>query len=66
MRAPVETDLVPGSLLKLELPSSALMESESVGWIQGPKIGICNKFPAILMYSRGRETGEEPAGPHVL
>ena len=40
----------------MELPGATLMDSDSAAWIQGPEIGICNKFPAILMYSRGRET----------
>ena len=40
----------------MELSGATLMDSDSAAWIQGPEIGICNKFPAILMYSRGRET----------
>ena len=46
----------PRSLLKMELPGSTLMVSDSAAWIQGPEIGIYNKFPEILMYSPGRET----------
>ena len=40
----------------MEFPGSTLKECDSAAWTWGPEICICSKFPAILMYSWGRET----------